>query len=108
MNEAIFELKDVHFSYLKKFPALRGIDITIKEKLGENQYVASHPEKGKTLKKVCYFLAESEYKELQLEVSGGLDGARWFQFSEIPELRIYNDIVPLITKAIEIISKNSS
>jgi transcription antitermination protein NusB len=83
-----------------------GLDITIKEKLGENEYVANHPEKGKTLKKVCYFLAESEYRELQLESSGGLDGARWFQFSEIPELRIYNDIIPLITKAIEIISKN--
>ena len=82
-----------------------GLEIQIKEKLGENEYVASHPEKGKTLKKVVYFLAESEYRELQLESSGGLDGARWFQFSEIPELRIYNDIVPLVTKAIEIISK---
>ena len=75
-----------------------GLEIQIKEKLGENEYVASHPEKGKTLKKVVY-------RELQLESSGGLDGARWFQFSEIPELRIYNDIVPLVTKAIEIISK---
>jgi len=82
-----------------------GLDIEIKVKLGENEYVASHPEKGKLLKKVAYFLAESEYRELQLEASGGLDGARWFQFSEIPELRIYNDIIPLITKAIEIISK---
>jgi N utilization substance protein B len=85
-----------------------GLDIIIKDKLGENEYVASHPEKGKILKKVTYFLAESEYRELQLEVSGGLDGAKWFQFSEIPELRIYNDIIPLITKAVEIISKNSS
>jgi len=80
------------------------LDITIKEKLGENEYIASHPEKGKTLKKVTYYLAESEYRELVLESSGGLDGARWFQLSEIPELRIYNDIIPLITKAIEIIS----
>ncbi|MFZ2204996.1 MAG: transcription antitermination factor NusB [Minisyncoccia bacterium] len=82
-----------------------GLDITIKEKIGDNQYVASHPEKGKTLKKVSYFLAESEYHDLLLESSGGLDGARWFQLSEIPELHIYNDIIPLITKAIEIISK---
>lgn len=82
-----------------------GLDIMLKEKLGENQYVASHPENGKTLKKVTYFLAESEYRELQLESSGGLDDAKWFQFSEIPELRIYNDIIPLITKAVEIISK---
>jgi len=85
-----------------------GLDITIQAKLGENEYVAKHPEKGKILKKVVYFLAESEYKELILEHSGGLDGARWFQLSEIPELRIYNDIIPLISKAIEIISKKNN
>jgi N utilization substance protein B len=82
-----------------------GLDITIKEKLGENEYVATHPSTGKSLKKVVYFLAHSEYKELILEKSGGLDNARWFELSAIPELRIYNDIIPLISKAIEIISK---
>lgn len=83
-----------------------GLDeINIEEKLGENEYIASHPEKGKSLKRVVYFLAKSEYKELVLEKSSGLDGARWFPLSAIPELRIYNDIVPLISKAIEIISK---
>lgn len=83
-----------------------GLEIKIIQKLGENEYVATHPEKGKTLKKVAYYLAESEYRELILESSGGLDGAHWFALSEIPELRIYNDIVPLIAKAVEIISKN--
>ena len=85
-----------------------GLDIVIKNKLGQNEYIAKHPEQGKILKKVTYFLAESEYKELVLKDSGGLDGARWFQLSEIPELRIYNDIIPLITKAIEIISKQKN
>ena len=82
-----------------------GLDITIEEKLGENEYVATHPLSGKSLKKVVYFLAKSEHKELILEKSGGLDGARWFPLSAIPELRIYNDIIPLFSKAIEIISK---
>src|SRR3989344_2390578 len=82
-----------------------GLDIKIEEKLGENEYVATHPEKGKSLKKVEYFLAYSEYRELVLENSGGLDGSRWFELSEIPELRIYNDIIPLIAKAVEIINK---
>lgn len=81
-----------------------GLDITLKDKLGQNEYVASHPEKGKTLKRVVYFLAESEYKELELEQSGGLDGARWFSLSAISELRIYSDMIPIIQKAIEIIS----
>lgn len=83
-----------------------GLDIEILERLGENEYVATHPEKGKTLKKVVYFLAKSEYAPLLLEVSGGLDGARWFTLKEIPELHIYNDIIPLIRKAINIISQN--
>ncbi len=82
-----------------------GLDINIKEQLGENEYVATHPEKGKTLKKVAYFLAETEYQELELEKSGGLDKAQWFPLASIPELRIYTDIIPLIAKAVEIISK---
>ncbi|MEK9182625.1 MAG: transcription antitermination factor NusB, partial [Patescibacteria group bacterium] len=81
-----------------------GLDITIEEKLGENEYVATHPERGKSLKKVVYFLAKSEHKELMLEKSGGLDGAKWFHLRELPELRIYNDIIPLISKAVEKLS----
>ena len=82
-----------------------GLDISIEEKLGENEYVATHPTTGKSLKKVVYFLGKSEYRELVLEKSSGLDGARWFELSAIPELRIYNDLIPLIGKAVEIISK---
>ncbi len=82
-----------------------GLTVSIKEKIGENEYVAAHPEHGKTLKKVVYFLAESKYQPLRLKSSGGLDDARWFSLKELPELRVYNDVVPLIIKAIEIISK---
>lgn len=82
-----------------------GLDIEIEEKLGENEYVATHPTTGKSLKKVAYFLGKSEYKELELEQSGGLDGARWFPLSAIAELRIYSDIIPIIEKAIKIITK---
>ncbi|MSU44811.1 transcription antitermination factor NusB [Candidatus Nomurabacteria bacterium] len=101
--EALEDLKEGTYRALKKEI---GLDVEIEEKLGENEYVATHPTKGKSLKKVVYFLAYSEYKELVLEKSGGLDGARWFEMTEVPELRIYNDIIPLITKAVEIISKS--
>lgn len=99
------EGENVKTGTIRKIKEEIGLDIEIKEKLGENEYIASHPEKGKILKKVVYFLAESEYNELNLEKGGGLDNARWFLLSEIPELRIYNDIIPLISKAVEIISK---
>jgi N utilization substance protein B len=101
----IEEGENVEEGTIKKIKEEINLDISIKEKIGENEYVATHPEKGKTLKKVTYFLAESKYHKLQLGDSGGLDDAQWFQLSQIPELRIYNDIIPLISKAIEIISK---
>jgi N utilization substance protein B len=96
---------DIQEGTLKALKKEIGLDIEIEEKLGENEYVATHPSKGKSLKKVIYFLARSDYKELMLEKSGGLDGARWFEMTEIPELRIYNDIIPLIAKAVEILTK---
>jgi len=84
-----------------------GLDIDIKDRLGENEYIASLPEKGKTLKRVTYFLAESEYRELTLEESGGLDASRWFNISSVPELRMYSDMIPVIEKAIEILSSKN-
>ncbi len=99
--EAGGDLKEGTVKALKKEI---GLDVKIEEQLGTNEYVATHPEKDKSLKKVIYFLAHSEYKELELEKSGGLDGARWFEMAEVPELRIYNDIIPLIAKAVEITS----
>ncbi len=97
--------EDIEQGTIREIKEEIGLDIQILEKLGENEYIATHPEKGKILKNVTYFLAKSEYRELRLEKSGGLDGARWFLLSAIPELRIYTDIIPLIAKAVEIISK---
>lgn len=78
-----------------------GVDVVIKEKLGENEYIASHPEKGKIRKRVCYFLAEAQYKPLVLEAEkGGLDDARWFKLQDIVDLNIYDDILPIITKGV--------
>lgn len=82
-----------------------GLDIKIKEKLGENEYIAYHPEKGKTKKHVTYFLAESDYVELVPEKKGGLDDVRWFKLADILDLNFYNDILPLVTKAINILLK---
>jgi N utilization substance protein B len=85
-----------------------GIDIKIKELLGRNEYIACHPEKGKIRKQVVFFLAESEYQDLILEKgTGGLDDARWFPISEVPDLKMYDNMIPLLTKAIEILTKNN-
>jgi N utilization substance protein B len=79
-------------------------DITIVDKLGENEYIASHPEKGKIRKHVSYFLGEAQFAPLELEEGkGGLDDARWFRAVELVDLNIYDDILPIITKAITLL-----
>ncbi len=80
-----------------------GLDVKIKEKLGENEYVASNPEKGKIRKHVTYFLVEAPFSDIVLEDKGGLDDARWFKLADILELNFYHDILPIITKAINIL-----
>ena len=80
-----------------------GVDVALEELLGSNEYVASHPEKGKVRKNVTYYLARAPFQDLALGSSGGLDDARWFKLSEIVSLNIYDDILPLITKAINLL-----
>ena len=81
-----------------------GLDITIQEKIGENEYVASDPKVGKKRKHVTYFLAESPFAEVRLEQKGGLDDARWFKLGDTLELNFYEDMLPIVTKAIHILT----
>lgn len=81
------------------------VDIDIKEKIGENEYIASDPERGKIRKQVSYFLGEAPYQELKLGTSGGLDDARWFSLEEVSDLNMYDDIVPLVTKGIKLLTE---
>jgi transcription antitermination protein NusB len=82
-----------------------GLDITIKEILGENEYVASDPELGKIRKHVTYFLAEAPFVDLTQPPSGGLDDAKWFKLTEIIDLNFYGDMLPIITKAVNLLLK---
>jgi len=85
-----------------------GLDIKIIELLGRNEYIANHPEKGKIRKQVVFFLAESEYTDIVLEKgTGGLDDAKWFLLDEVAGLKMYDNMIPLLTKAIEILTTNN-
>lgn len=78
-----------------------GLTVKLGSKVGENEYVASHPEKGKIRKRVTYFLAESPYEEIVLEQKGGLDDARWFKLTDILDLNFYDDMLPIVTAAVQ-------
>ena len=47
---------------------------------------------------------EAPYKELVLKSNGGLDKAQWMTPAELVDLTIYDDILPSVAKAIEIIN----
>ncbi len=97
--------EDVHIGAVRKIKEEINADITLQEELGKNEYVASDPELGKIRKQVHYFLAESPYSPLKLEKTGGLDDVRWFKLGDILELNFYEDILPIVTKAINLLLK---
>lgn len=101
----IEDIEDEKEGAMREIKEEMGLDITIKELLGRNEYIATHPEKGKIRKQVVFFLAESEYKDIVLaQKSGGLDDAKWFPLEEIASLKMYDNMIPLLTKAIEILT----
>lgn len=85
-----------------------GLDIEIEAELGNNEYIATHPEKGKVRKQVHYFLARAPFTDLVLEKKGGLDDAKWFKVADILDLNFYEDILPIVTKAVTIVVSKST
>ena len=85
-----------------------GLTAKVGPQVGENEYVASHPEKGKVRKHVWFFLATSEFEPLVLKKSGGLDDAKWFRLQDIIELNFYDDMLPIVTAAVQKLLDQSS
>jgi N utilization substance protein B len=79
------------------------LDAKIIEKIGENAYVAHHPEKGKVRKQVEYYLARTAHEAPKVEDSKGLDEAKWWRMDEVSILPVYEDMRPTILRALEII-----
>jgi N utilization substance protein B len=96
----IEEKETVEAGAVREIKEEMGLDIKIEDELGSNEYVASHPELGKVRKQVHYYLAAAPYTEIKLEQKGGLDDARWFKVADILELNFYEDILPIVTKAV--------
>jgi len=78
-----------------------GLEATVENQVGENEYIASHPEKGKVRKHVWFFLAASDFEPLVLKKSGGLDDAKWFRLQDIIDLNFYDDMLPIVTVAVQ-------
>ena len=92
--------EDLRIATAREVKEELSVDVEVTDDLGQNEYVASHPEKGKIRKQVHYFLAETKHKDdLKLTKQEGLDDARWFPLSDITSLKMYDDILPIVTRA---------
>jgi N utilization substance protein B len=97
--------EDVREGAVREVKEEIGINSVFPEKeLGINEYIASDPEKGKIKKEVTYFLIKTNDKNLNFEEKGGLDDAGWFALEELDKLEMYDDIRPLLVKAIKLLS----
>ena len=92
---------------VRKMKEEMGLDVTITQELGVNEYTANDREVkgGKKRKRVTYFLAQSEFKEVVLGPSGGLDDAQWFPLSQVGTLNFYDDTLKIIIPAINALAK---
>lgn len=89
-----------------------GLSVSVEDTLGENEYIAndkdaSNPQ-GKKRRHATYFLARAAFDDLQLKREGGLDDAQWFPLASVGDLNFYDDILPVVTKAINILAKKAT
>ena len=101
------EGEDVKEGTIRKVKEEIGIDVEILKQIDANEYVATHPEKGKLRKQVTYLLAKATFEPLTLKESGGLDTVQWFKLEELEGLNFYDDMMPIIDKALKLIPSKS-
>ncbi len=85
-----------------------GLDVSVDEKLGENEYIANDSDKGgKKRRHATYFLARADFQDLSLKKAGGLDDAQWFPLASVGDLNFYDDILPVVTRSINLLAQKS-
>ena len=84
-----------------------GLLVDVEDQLGENEYIAndSKASGGKKKRHATYFLARASFADLVLKREGGLDDAQWFPLASVGDLNFYDDILPVITRAINLLAQ---
>jgi N utilization substance protein B len=87
-----------------------GLEVDIEDELGENEYIANDSSgngNGKKKRHATYFLARAAFTDILLKREGGLDDAQWFPLASVGDLNFYDDILPVVTRAINILAQKS-
>lgn len=86
-----------------------GLLVEVEDQLGENEYIANDSKAtgGKKKRHATYFLARAAFADLALRKEGGLDDAQWFPLASVGDLNFYDDILPVVTRAINLLAQKS-
>ena len=91
---------------IRKVTEEMGLEVSVDEQLGENEYIANDSEHGgKKRRHATYYLAKADFRDLTLKKAGGLDDAQWFPLASVGDLNFYDDILPVVTRAINILAQ---
>lgn len=84
-----------------------GLDVEVEDKLGENEYIAndSNAAGGKKKRHATYYLARAPFADIVLKREGGLDDGQWFPLASVGDLNFYDDILPVVTRAINLLAQ---
>lgn len=84
-----------------------GLEASPEDQLGENEYIANDSKQsgGKKKRHCTYFLARADFNDLKLKKEGGLDDAQWFPLASVGDLNFYDDILPVVTRAINLLAQ---
>lgn len=84
-----------------------GLEVEMEDKLGENEYIANdnNAPGGKKKRHATYYLARAAFQDLKLKKEGGLDDAQWFPLASVGDLNFYDDILPVVTRAINLLAQ---
>lgn len=84
-----------------------GLECELEEQLGENEYVANDTNVpgGKKRRHATYYLARAAFTDLILKKEGGLDDAQWFPLASVGDLNFYDDILPVVMRAINLLAQ---
>ncbi len=81
-----------------------GLDILeVEEELGRSSYKANNKEGLRVKRNVKYYLVKVPFEDLKLKSDGGLDDAKWFRLADVRDLRFYDDLLDIISNAINIL-----
>src|SRR3989338_8235288 len=84
-----------------------GLDVEVEDQLGENEYIANDSKAtgGKKKRHATYLMARATFADLTLKREGGLDDAQWFPLASVGDLNFYDDILPVVTRAINLLAQ---